>query len=150
MIFISLVACIMKRSVALVLLLVSVVRGDVDGLCVTLHCGIQSGACFLDGDCAKVLFFYFSNEWSNLHAIFILLPLFFFLLWDMNETWNRFSRHNSVETEFLTFIQFPFMFRKLIQVHSLNGHFANYLHEYILHNTYEVQVHKTSAFCFLL
>jgi len=45
----------MKRSVALVLLLVSVVRGDVDGLCVTLHCGIQSGACFLDGDCAKVL-----------------------------------------------------------------------------------------------
>lgn len=62
LIFISLVACIMKRSVALVLLLVSVVRGDVDGLCVTLHCGIQSGACFLDGDCAKVLFFYFSNE----------------------------------------------------------------------------------------
>merc|ERR1719282_217153 len=45
----------MKRSIALVLLLASVVRGDVDGLCVTLHCGIQSGACFLDGDCAKVL-----------------------------------------------------------------------------------------------
>ena len=59
LIFISLVACKMKRSVALVLLLASVVRGDVDGLCVTLHCGIQSGACFLDGDCAKVLFLHF-------------------------------------------------------------------------------------------
>ena len=57
----------MQRCVALILLLVSVVRGDVDGLCVTLNCGIQSGACFLDGECAKVLCIFLR---SNLHAIY--------------------------------------------------------------------------------
>jgi len=29
--------------------------GDVDGLCVTLNCGVQSTSCFLDSECAKVL-----------------------------------------------------------------------------------------------
>jgi len=28
---------------------------DVDGVCVALHCGLQSTACALDGDCSKVL-----------------------------------------------------------------------------------------------
>ena len=27
---------------------------DVDALCVTVNCGLQSTACFLDGECAKV------------------------------------------------------------------------------------------------
>ena len=34
----------------------SSVSGDVDGLCVTLNCGIQSTACFLESECAKVCF----------------------------------------------------------------------------------------------
>ena len=32
---------------------------DVDGLCVTLHCGVQATACALEGDCSKVSLFYF-------------------------------------------------------------------------------------------
>ena len=32
---------------------------DVDGVCVALHCGLQSTACALDGDCSKVSFFLF-------------------------------------------------------------------------------------------
>ena len=60
----------------------------------------------------------------------------------MNETWNRFSRHNSVETEFLTFIQFPFMYRKL---HSTLIKMGTLLITYM--NTYGVQVvHNVFAF----
>ena len=43
-------------------LLFSFVHGntrDVDGVCVALHCGLQSTACALDGDCSKVSFFLF-------------------------------------------------------------------------------------------
>lgn len=32
---------------------------DVDGLCVTLHCGVQATACALEGDCSKVSLFCF-------------------------------------------------------------------------------------------
>ena len=35
---------------------------DVDGVCVALHCGLQSTACALDGDCSKVSFFCFVFE----------------------------------------------------------------------------------------
>ena len=41
--------------------LFSLVHGntrDVDGLCVTLHCGIQATACALEGDCSKVQHFF--------------------------------------------------------------------------------------------
>jgi hypothetical protein len=31
---------------------------DVDGLCVALHCGLQSAACFTDGNCGKVIFLF--------------------------------------------------------------------------------------------
>ena len=43
-------------------LLFSFVHGntrDVDGVCVALHCGLQSTACALDGDCSKVSFVLF-------------------------------------------------------------------------------------------
>ena len=39
----------------------SSVNGDVDGLCVSLHCGIQSTTCFIDSDCAKVSINHFSK-----------------------------------------------------------------------------------------
>ena len=46
-------------------LLFSSVHGntrDVDGVCVTLHCGLQATACALDGDCSKVSLFCFVFE----------------------------------------------------------------------------------------
>ena len=35
---------------------------DVDGICVTLHCGGLATACALDGDCSKVSLFCFVFE----------------------------------------------------------------------------------------
>ena len=35
---------------------------DVDALCVTVNCGLQSTACFLDGECAKVFTIFRQND----------------------------------------------------------------------------------------
>ena len=55
----------MRGSLALIFVLIAVARADVDGVCVTLHCGIQSGACFLDGDCQKVFSEFFGRRRKN-------------------------------------------------------------------------------------
>ena len=47
---------------------------DVDGVCVALHCGLQSTACALDGDCSKVSLFCFVFE------DYLLYILFFYIL----------------------------------------------------------------------
>ena len=47
---------------------------DVDGVCVALHCGLQSTACALDGDCSKVSFFLFLKIISILFLWYSIIP----------------------------------------------------------------------------
>lgn len=47
----------MKSILAFLSLLqfASFVKGDVDAVCLAVNCGLQSGACFLDSECNKVI-----------------------------------------------------------------------------------------------
>ena len=52
---------------------------DVDGVCVTLHCGLQATACALDGDCSKVSLFCFVFEDYLLYTLFFIYsPIIYF------------------------------------------------------------------------
>ena len=52
---------------------------DVDGVCVALHCGLQSTACALDGDCSKVSLFCFVFEDYLLYILFFIYsPIIYF------------------------------------------------------------------------